>query len=92
MSYNGWSNWETWNVALWIDNEEDFYRAKLRYFAGHPCTAHFVERFVSEYLPDGTPDMDSPREMGAVDWDEIADNWAEEFKEDEEEEEEEITE
>ena len=22
MSYNGWKNWETWNVALWIDNEE----------------------------------------------------------------------
>ncbi len=22
MSYNGWTNWETWNVATWIDNDE----------------------------------------------------------------------
>jgi hypothetical protein len=22
MAYNGWKNYETWNVALWIDNEQ----------------------------------------------------------------------
>ena len=22
--YNGWTNYPTWNVALWIDNEESF--------------------------------------------------------------------
>ena len=22
MSYNGWTNWETWNIASWIDNDE----------------------------------------------------------------------
>lgn len=26
MSYNGWTNYETWNVSLWIDNEEGSYR------------------------------------------------------------------
>jgi len=26
MSYNGWTNWETWNVATWIDNDEMFNR------------------------------------------------------------------
>lgn len=26
MSYNGWTNYETWNVKLWIDNEEPSYR------------------------------------------------------------------
>lgn len=24
--YNGWSNYETWTVSLWLDNEEPSYR------------------------------------------------------------------
>jgi hypothetical protein len=24
-SYNGWTNYETWNVALWINNTEGLY-------------------------------------------------------------------
>ncbi len=26
MSYNGWSNYETWNVSLWLNNDEGSYR------------------------------------------------------------------
>ena len=26
MSYNGWTNYETWNVALWMDNDEGSYQ------------------------------------------------------------------
>jgi len=26
MSYNGWTNWETWNVAMWIGNDEMYHR------------------------------------------------------------------
>ena len=25
MAYNGWTNYETWNVALWMDNEAGSY-------------------------------------------------------------------
>ena len=25
QSYNGWSDWTTWNVALWINNDQTFY-------------------------------------------------------------------
>lgn len=81
MSYNGWTNWETWNVALWVDNEEAIYRAKCRKFTITEPSPRNVELFVGEWFPDGTPDMDSPAEMRAVNWDEIAENWAIEFAE-----------
>ncbi len=28
-TYNGWKNRQTWNVALWIGNEEGMYRAAV---------------------------------------------------------------
>ena len=29
ISYNGWENYETWNVALWINNDEGLYNIAM---------------------------------------------------------------
>jgi hypothetical protein len=30
ISYNGWENYETWNVALWINNTENLYHLAMK--------------------------------------------------------------
>jgi hypothetical protein len=56
MTYNGHKNWNHWNVALWIGNDEGLYslaRECLRHFAGHRRPA---ARAMLEGLPPKTPD------------------------------------
>ena len=49
--YNGWTNYETWNVALWIQNEEPLYNmARQHHFYDQLLEA--IEPFTSE-TPDG---------------------------------------
>ena len=30
-TYNGWANWATWNVALWLQNDYALYSVACRY-------------------------------------------------------------
>jgi hypothetical protein len=77
--YNGWTNWATWNVALWFDNDESLYRTRRRFVADADTVDGWtVEDFVRGLLPDGTPDMDGPGDYDKVDWDQIAKDWLDE--------------
>jgi len=52
---NGYTNWETWNVAMWIGNDELLYTLskvslnyedfleKISYYSQGPCTPDGVE-------------------------------------------------
>lgn len=76
MAYQGWKNWETWNVALWFGNDRGLYNA-VREYRGK-FNAAKAKDFVLELLPEGTPDMKklSPGELhtayAKVGWSEIA--------------------
>ena len=73
MAYNGWKNYETWNVYLWVGNDEPLYRAmqeELRKVG--KFTAVSAQRWTMEQMPNGTPDFKSAKRYDLVDWEEIA--------------------
>lgn len=84
MAYQGWKNYETWNVALWVNNDEPLYR-QMR--ALRPYTPRKAEMLCRNFFPNGTPDMRTDdsgehlpifaakERMGLVDWKEIADDF-----------------
>jgi len=70
MTYNGWKNWETWNVALWLGNNESLYRSAIEHAqsikeqrAGlgkwRKLTAADARWIVQDLMPNGTPDFQS---------------------------------
>jgi len=72
--YNGWANYATWNVNLWVINEEPAYRAMDAHLIFTPDSAR---EFVQRHFPGGTPDLRNGRGLSEVDWQEIADAWNE---------------
>jgi hypothetical protein len=85
--YNGWTNWETWQINLWFGGDEELYRCQRDFIdcaarQDDKITGTVVRDFVYEMLPEGTPDMergwltDEP-----VNWDEIAEHWEDERQE-----------
>jgi hypothetical protein len=75
-TYNGWANWQTWNTALWFQNDEGLYRSILRDARRmsdpdtNEITADDAEYIISSNFDDGvTPDG---ADIENCDWDEIA--------------------
>ena len=69
QKYNGWANYETWNVSLWLGNDEDYYDIVREYCKENVDTkirdlsyAGFVSRnrgWLSTETPDGVSWTDS---------------------------------
>ncbi len=62
-TYNGWTNYETWNVALWIQNDESLYKIARRYDDYLKFVKHV---WFDAKTPDGVSYTD-PK----LDWDEL---------------------
>jgi len=61
-TYNGWKNRATWNVSLWLGNDEGIYRLSRR-FVSYKDLANELEELGSLETPDGVswkdPDLDT---------------------------------
>ena len=62
QTYNGWTNWETWNVALWVQNDEYLYKEARRYrHLGYNAFASMMMEFDdNNATPDGAK-WDDPK-------------------------------
>ena len=66
-TYNGWTNYETWNVSLYINNEYDLYRLACDYVkerkdlglvVSYNAFIPSLERLHTKITPDGVSWMD----------------------------------
>src|ERR1041385_631078 len=74
-TYNGWPNYETWNVMLWMDNEEPayrYYRARVESVRqagkrlGGVGAKAIVKACFGEATPDGVNLESSKIRWGAI--------------------------
>ena len=63
--YNGWTNYETWNVALWLQNDEQAYNIAVKY-SEYDRLIPRLELIFGQMTPDGVRWMD-----GLINTDEI---------------------
>ena len=64
--YNGWANWETWNVALWLGNDESLYKLARR-FVDYKDLANYLVESGTTSTPDGADYQDPELDTYALD-------------------------
>ena len=93
--YNGWSNYPTWNVKLWLDNDQGLYNA-VQDMARRASNKHLsdlsgatvmlaqeLQAFVEELLPDLGASFASDLlgwAVGQTNWYEMAQNIMEDIE------------
>ena len=64
--FNGWANWATWNVALWLQNDEKMYRVAQQYDRYDSLIPRLEYKF-GQMTPDGARWMDPTIDTAAID-------------------------
>lgn len=64
-TYNGWKNYETWNVSLWIQNDEGFYSIAQEATNYYDLLIHLQNNCVDE-TPDGVDFEDDSLDYEAL--------------------------
>jgi hypothetical protein len=86
MSYNGWKNYETWAVKLWLDNDESLYHTAMNLVEDEhedaSDLADSIQSFIDEIAPEVTglfSDLLNSA-LSEVDWVEIAESYISDWK------------
>jgi len=75
MTYQGWTNYPTFAVKLWLDNDEGLYnysRILNRKHRDLDCLAHLLRDRVYELMPQGLAEDLINYALELVNWEEIA--------------------
>ena len=80
-TFEGHTNYATWNVALWADNVYSIYQAKCAWLerSKRPVTAQAARWFYREHMRIGNTDLKGNKDPGTryrdIDWADLADTW-----------------
>ncbi|TFH50596.1 MAG: hypothetical protein E4G89_03055 [Methanothrix sp.] len=66
-TYNGWANYETWNVALWIGNDEGLYNMAREWKGDYKSFAEDLREIGAIETPDKVTYADSGLDTEALD-------------------------
>ncbi|NIU00386.1 MAG: hypothetical protein GWN01_05435 [Nitrosopumilaceae archaeon] len=62
-TYNGFTNWDTWDLALWLNNDEGIYNHALN------LNLEELKTFAEKLLKDDT--ISDEIDLNKVDWNEV---------------------
>ena len=88
--YEGWTNWDTWAVALWADNDESLYArlwSTLESIGKYQAKGQYDEvraraglLRIAKEVARYARKRGEPISNKAVNWDEIVDSWLAEWE------------